>query len=55
MDSINLSAKERVVVNLLMDGNSKPDIARYLGVKTPSVHTYIKRIGQKMNLSGAFA
>lgn len=55
MDSINLSAKERVVVNLLMDGNSKPDIAKHLGVKTPSVHTYIKRIGQKMNLSGAFA
>lgn len=55
MDSLKLSAKERVVINLLMDGNSKPDIARRLGVSTPSVHTYIKRIGQKVNLSGAFA
>lgn len=55
MDSLNLSAKERVVINLLMDGNTKPDIARRLGVSTPSVHTYIKRIGQKVNLSGAFA
>ena len=50
-----LSDKERVVVNLLMAGNSKPDIARRLGVKTPSVHSYVKRIATKINLSGAYA
>lgn len=55
LEKLELSEKERIVVNLLIDGRSKPDIAQYLGIKTPSVHTYIKRIGNKLNLSGVFA
>ena len=55
LSRLKLSDKERVVVNLLMAGNSKPDIARRLGVKTPSVHSYVKRIATKINLSGAYA
>lgn len=51
---LKLSNTERIVVNLLMAGNSKPDIARKLGVKTPSVHNYVKRIGTKINLAGAY-
>ena len=53
LSRLKLSDKERVVVNLLMAGNSKPDIARRLGVKTPSVHSYVKRSATKINLSGA--
>ena len=55
LESLKLSDRERLVVNLLMDGNSKPDIARRLGVKTPSVHKYVQRIAAKINLSGAYA
>ena len=55
LSRLKLSDKERVVVNLLMAGNSKPDIARRLGVKTPSVHSYVKRIATKITLSGAYA
>lgn len=55
LESLKLSDRERLVVNLLMDGNSKPDIARRLGVKTPSVHKYVQRIASKINLSGAYA
>lgn len=55
IDSLKLSEKERVVVNLLIEGCSKPDIAKHLGVKVPSVHSYIKRIGNKLNLSLACA
>ena len=52
LDSLGLSENERVVVNLLIAGNSKPDIARKLGVKTPSVHSYVKRIGKKLIAAG---
>ena len=55
LDSLGLSENERVVVNLLIAGNSKPDIARKLGVKTPSVHSYVKRIGKKLIASGICA
>ena len=55
LESLKLSDRERLVVNLLMDGNSKPDIARELGVKTPSVHTYVKRIGKKLIAAGLCA
>lgn len=55
LDSLRLSENERVVVNLLIAGNSKPDIARKLGVKTPSVHSYVKRIGKKLIASGICA
>lgn len=55
VEALELSERERVVVNLLMGGMDKPDIARTLGVKTPSVHKYIERIGKKMILSGVFA
>ena len=55
LDSLGLSENERVVVNLLIAGNSKPDIARKLGVKTPSVHSYVKRIGKKLIAAGICA
>ena len=55
VDKLGLSGQERVVINLLMEGQEKPDIARRMGVQTPSVHKYVKRIGNKINLSGAYA
>lgn len=55
LDSLKLSDNERVVINLLLMGKSKPDIARKLGVKTPSVHSYVKRIGKKLIAAGICA
>lgn len=55
LDSLELSDNERVVINLLLMGKSKPDIARKLGVKTPSVHSYVKRIGKKLIAAGICA
>lgn len=55
LDRLDLSENERVVVNLLLMEKSKPDIARELGVKTPSVHTYVKRIGKKLIAAGLCA
>lgn len=55
VESLNLSDRERVVVNMLMGGMEKSDIAKALGVKAPSVHKYAERIGKEMILSGAFA
>jgi RNA polymerase sigma factor (sigma-70 family) len=55
IETLGLSAQEKVVANLLLGGMDKPDIAKKLGVQTSSVHTYVKRIGKKINLSGAYA
>lgn len=55
INKLTLSGKELISIQMLIDGKSKPEIAQLLNVKTPSVHTYIKRAGQKMKLSGAFA
>lgn len=55
LNELDLSDREKKVVSLLVSGNSKPEIARYLGVKTPSVHSYVKRIGKKLIASGMCA
>ena len=55
LDELDLSDREKTVVSLLVSGNSKPEIARYLGVKTPSVHSYVKRVGKKLIASGLCA
>ena len=55
LNELDLSDREKKVVSLLVSGNSKPEIARYLGVKTPAVHSYVKRIGKKLIASGMCA
>jgi RNA polymerase sigma factor (sigma-70 family) len=55
LDTLNLSEQEKIVANLLVAGMDKPDIARILKIKTPSVHSYVKRIGKKLIQSGMCA
>lgn len=55
IERLKLSEQERVVVNFLIAGYSKPEIAKYLGVQVPSVHSYVKRVGNKLKNSLAYA
>lgn len=49
LNSLPLSVREREAIDLLIAGYSKPDIAVKMGVKTPAVHNYIKRVGAKIS------
>lgn len=53
--SIDFSDRESEVIRYLMDGKSKPEIAELIGVKAPTVHSYVKRIGNKLIESGVVA
>ncbi len=55
IEMIALSGAEDIAIRMLIDGKSKPEIAEVMGVKTPSVHSYIKRAGEKLKLAGVFA
>lgn len=55
LDMVALSKSEDMAIRLWVEGKTKPEIAALMKVKTPSVHTYIKRAGKKLILSGAFA
>jgi DNA-binding NarL/FixJ family response regulator len=45
-----LSARERQVLQLVVEGNSNAEIARSLLLSPKSVETYRSRIKQKLNL-----
>ena len=53
--ALSLAGRELITIQMLIDGKSKPEIAKLLHVSTPTVHSYINRAGRKMKLSGAFA
>jgi DNA-binding NarL/FixJ family response regulator len=46
-----LSAREREVLKLVVDGRTSKEIAAALGVKPASVHTYRSRILAKLEIS----
>ncbi len=46
-----LSAREREVLNLVVEGKTSREIAATLGVKPPSVYTYRSRIMAKLEVS----
>ncbi|MEA3193506.1 MAG: hypothetical protein QOD26_1839 [Betaproteobacteria bacterium] len=46
-----LSAREREVLKLVVDGRTSKEIAATLGVKPASVHTYRSRIMAKLEIS----
>ena len=52
IDAIPLSEQERLVINFLIEGKSKSEIAHIMNVKIPSVHSYCKRIGNKFKQYG---
>lgn len=55
LSTLKLSENEKKVVALLVAGNSKTEIARYMGTSTPTIHSYVKRIGKKLIQSGLCA
>lgn len=55
LKTIAFSDREHEVIRYLMDGKSKPEIADLIGVKTPTIHSYVKRIGSKLIESGIVA
>jgi len=55
LQSIDFSEREHEVIKYLMNGMSKPAIAELIGVKTPTIHSYVKRIGSKLIESGVVA
>lgn len=46
-----LSAREREVLKLVVDGRTSKEIAALLGVKPASVHTYRSRIMAKLEVN----
>ena len=52
---VSLSKNEDKVIRMLMDGKTKKEIADFMKVKSPSVHTYVHRAGEKLKIAGAFA
>ena len=55
LKTLALSGNEEITIRMLIDGKSKPEIAELLNVKAPTVHSYVKRAGQKLKMCGAFA
>jgi len=55
LKALSLSGNETIAIQMLIEGKSKPEIAKALKVKTPTVHSYVKRAGEKMKMCGAFA
>lgn len=54
LQRLKLSNRERVVIDLFVEGYTEPEIAKKLGIFTSNVHTYLRRIGNKVRLSGAY-
>lgn len=54
LSSMNFNDKERIVVNILMSGGSKGDVAKYLNITPPSVTYYVRSIAKKLELSGTY-
>lgn len=54
LSSMDFNEKEQIVVNILMSGGSKGDVAKYLSIAPASVTYYIRRIAKKFELSGAY-
>ncbi|MCM1258612.1 MAG: sigma-70 family RNA polymerase sigma factor [Roseburia sp.] len=52
LDNLELNEKERVAVNVLMDGGTKGDIAKELNITPASVTYYIKSIKNKFISAG---
>lgn len=52
LDNLELNEKERVAVNVLMDGGTKGDIAKELSITPASVTYYIKSIKNKFISAG---
>jgi len=50
--SMELNEKERVVINILMQGSSKGEVARALNVKPATVTYYIKSLAKKFEIAG---
>jgi len=54
LSTMDFNDKEQIVVNILMSGGSKGDVAKYLNIAPASVTYYIRRIAKKFELSGAY-
>lgn len=54
LSTMDFNDKEQVVVNILMRGGTKGDVAKYLSIAPASVTYYIRRIAKKFELSGAY-
>jgi DNA-binding NarL/FixJ family response regulator len=50
---LQLSARERQVLKLMADGKTNPEIAEALTIRLNTVHTYLKRIRQKLDIQDA--
>ncbi len=51
IERAELSERERVTIQLTLRGNTKPEIAKYLNVTTPTVHSYLRRVYNKLRLA----
>jgi RNA polymerase sigma factor (sigma-70 family) len=50
--SMDLNEKEKVVVNILMQGSSKGEVAKALNVKPATVTYYLRSLAKKFELAG---
>jgi DNA-binding NarL/FixJ family response regulator len=48
--SLGLSPREAQIVKCIFDDRKESAIARWLGLSTPTVHTYIARVYQKLGV-----
>ncbi|MCC8065924.1 MAG: sigma-70 family RNA polymerase sigma factor [Clostridiales bacterium] len=46
-----LSDRERLSIQLTLRGNTKPEIAKIMNVKTPTVHSYLRRTYNKLRVA----
>ena len=52
IDQIELTDKEKVIVNIILDGGSNGDCAKTLGVKPSSISYYFRQINKKLLAAG---
>lgn len=52
LNSLNLNEREQVVVNVLMDGGTKGEVAKALNVTPATANYYFKSIKKKFILAG---
>lgn len=52
IEDIGIQGKEKVVLDILMNGGDKMDVSHQLNIAPPSVTYYIKKINSKFNLAG---
>lgn len=54
LSTMDFNEKEQIVVNILMSGGSKGEVAKYLNIAPASVTYYIRRIAKKFELTGVY-